>query len=120
MQRIDVMPIPSDEEARSRTQADLIAAVRRIPKGRVAAYGQVARAAGHPSQARLVGRLLGNADAALPWHRVLNAQGRSSLSGSARAEQWRRLRAEGVVVKDNRVDLRRYGWLSGGDSPLLD
>lgn len=108
--------------ASSLPHAALLAAVRRIPQGCVASYGQIARVAGYPRQARLVGRLLAQADAAdaLPWHRVLNARGESSLVGAAKAEQWRRLRAEGVVVREDRVDLRRHGWQPGSDSPLLD
>ena len=50
--------------------------------------------------------------AALPWHRVLNAQGKISIpAGSrSRAEQIRRLTDEGIVVNDGKVDMRRYRW----------
>jgi methylated-DNA-protein-cysteine methyltransferase-like protein len=96
--------------------------VSAIPAGCVATYGQVARLAGLPRRARLVGQVLGEAGTELPWHRVINAQGRSSLPANSRGqrEQKRRLREEGVVFSGGRVDLARYGWHVGDDSPLLD
>jgi methylated-DNA-protein-cysteine methyltransferase-like protein len=88
--------------------------VAAIPRGRVASYGQVAELAGIGRGARLVGWALGQAPdrSALPWHRVLNAQGRISIppGSRGRAEQIRRLTAEGVVVNEGRVDMRRYRW----------
>jgi methylated-DNA-protein-cysteine methyltransferase-like protein len=78
-----------------------------IPRGRVSTYGAVARAAGLPGRARLVGRALRLAPKALhlPWHRVVGAGGRivfPKLSLEHR-EQTRRLKAEKVLVKDGRV-----------------
>lgn len=88
--------------------------VAAIPCGRVASYGQVAELAGIGRGARMVGWALGQAPdrVSLPWHRVLNAQGRISIprDSRARAEQIRRLRDEGVVVIDGRVDMGRYRW----------
>ncbi|GMW07227.1 MAG: MGMT family protein [Gammaproteobacteria bacterium] len=80
-------------------------AVARIPRGRVASYGAIARAAGLPGGARLVGRALSECPAWVPWHRVVNAAGRIALPerSAAGAEQRRRLRAEGVVVNGGRV-----------------
>ena len=98
--------------------------VRAIPRGRVASYGQVARLAGLPKNARMVGRALGEAPAALklPWFRVMNAAGRIALPPSSRGyrEQSRLLREEGVIVTKGRVDLKRFGWKAGNESPLLD
>jgi methylated-DNA-protein-cysteine methyltransferase-like protein len=78
-----------------------------IPRGRVATYGAVARAAGLPGRARQAGFALRVAPAALnlPWHRVVGAGGRIAFPSSSRAyrEQARRLRAEGVGVHDGRV-----------------
>jgi len=94
-----------------------------IPPGRVASYGQVARLAGLPGRARLVGTALGEAPSRkLPWHRVINAQGRIALPPNSPGfrEQRKRLREEGVIVVKGRVDLRQYGWKTGSDSPLLD
>ena len=88
--------------------------VRAIPYGRVASYGQIAELAGIGRGARMVGWALGQAPdrATLPWHRVMNAQGKISIpKGSrSRAEQIRRLAAEGIVVNDGKIDMRRYRW----------
>jgi methylated-DNA-protein-cysteine methyltransferase-like protein len=95
-----------------------------IPRGCVTTYGQLATAAGFPRAARLAGFALKNTPPGmkLPWHRVLNAQGRISLPprSTASREQRRRLEAEGVVFLGGRVDLRRFGWRTRRDSPLLD
>ena len=86
-----------------------------IPSGKVATYGEVARQAGMPGAARRVGMALRGlpAETRIPWHRVINAQGRISLpEGSAsRYTQRERLEAEGVVFRINgSIDLRRFGW----------
>ncbi len=85
-------------------------AVRKIPRGHVATYGSVARSAGLPGRARLVGHALKVAPAKLrlPWHRVLGAGPRISFPKSSRqfAEQSQRLRAEGLVVRNGRVARR--------------
>lgn len=89
----------------------ILASVDAIPAGSVATYGQVAALAGLPRRARLVGRALRELPErnALPWHRVLGADGRLHTEGTARREQARRLRAEGVRVSvTGRVDLARH------------
>jgi methylated-DNA-protein-cysteine methyltransferase-like protein len=97
--------------------------VRRIPPGRVATYGQVATLAGLPRQARLVGYALhAVADGdRLPWHRVLNAQGRISLRAEGPGGsvlQRLRLEQEGVGFDARgRVSLERYGWRPRGWPP---
>jgi methylated-DNA-protein-cysteine methyltransferase-like protein len=82
-------------------------AVADIPPGRVDSYGGVARRAGLPGRARLVGHALKAApgDLDLPWHRVLNASGRISFpeGSEAHALQRRKLEAEGVRFKGARV-----------------
>ncbi len=78
-----------------------------IPRGKVSTYGAVARAAGLPGRARLVGLALKIApEINLPWHRVLGAGGRIVFpeASSHHREQARRLRAERVAVKNGRVD----------------
>jgi|SRR5687767_9848441 methylated-DNA-protein-cysteine methyltransferase related protein len=94
--------------------AMILAAVRRIPRGKVCTYGNVAEVAGLPRRARLVGTVLRQTPASrgLPWYRVINAGGRISFpTGSdAYARQRHKLEAEGVVFVGGRVDLRRYGW----------
>lgn len=91
----------------------VLATVDSIPIGRVASYGDVAREAGLPRHARFVGRTLRQlpSGSKLPWHRVLNAGGKSSLAGSSGREQRRRLAREGVVVSSaGRVDARFFVW----------
>src|SRR5688572_11615403 len=90
------------QSARIRSDADrILAAVKRIPRGRVSTYGNIAEVAGLPRRARLVGTVLKHTPASreLPWFRVINSSGRISLpSGSdAYARQKRKLEAEGVI-----------------------
>jgi methylated-DNA-protein-cysteine methyltransferase-like protein len=82
-------------------------AVSTIPRGQVSTYGEVARSAGLPGRARQAGFALRVApkELNLPWHRVVGAGGRIVFPKTSRAhrEQARRLRAEGVPVRDGRV-----------------
>jgi methylated-DNA-protein-cysteine methyltransferase related protein len=80
--------------------------VSAIPAGSVLAYGDVAARAGLPGRARLVGRILAEDGADLPWHRVLRADG--TPTAHLAAEQLARLRAEGVLAEDGRIPMRRY------------
>ncbi|MFZ3205937.1 MAG: MGMT family protein [Pseudomonas sp.] len=85
-----------------------------VPAGKVVSYGQLAELAGLGRAARWVGRSLSQLPpgTTLPWHRVIAASGRLSLpAGSVSgAEQRARLRSEGVLVINDRVDIRRHGW----------
>jgi len=97
-------PVADDAHGR------ILAAIRAIPPGEVAGYGEVARRAGLPGRARLVARLLGqNEDPGLPWHRVLRSDGRIAFpdGSSGFREQSQRLRAEGVRVEAGRVKGQR-------------
>lgn len=89
-------------------------ALRSIPRGRVATYGQIAALAGREGAARGVAWILhsSSSSAGLPWHRVIGAAGRISLPpGRGFREQKKLLEAEGVAVgRGGRVDLRRYRW----------
>lgn len=92
-------------------------AVRQIPTGRVATYGQVAALLGVRRGARAVGwalrALSPRMERVVPWHRVVGAGGRISLrAGAGPTLQRRRLRAEGVCFRNGRVDLARHGVLS--------
>ncbi len=89
------------------------AIVRRIPRGRVVTYGQIARALGMPRGARTVGWAMRACDdATVPWHRVINAQGKISLRPTTGFhEQRARLRAEGIRFdREGKIDLKKYGW----------
>lgn len=86
----------------------------RIPHGCVATYGQIARLAGLGRRARMVGYALHRTpdDYSLPWHRVINAQGRIAfpVDSSQYQRQRERLIAEGIALVAGRVDLDRYRW----------
>ena len=90
--------------------------VRRIPRGKVATYGQLAALLGRPRAVRAVGsalrRLNGPMLDVVPWHRVLNARGRVSFRDGEWPELQRELlRREGVRFgRGGSVDLRRAGW----------
>ncbi len=89
-------------------------AVRRIPKRRVATYGGIASLCGLSGQARLVGYALHNLPHgfSVPWHRVINSQGRISLPklGGHYERQRKLLEKESVKFNGERIDLERYGW----------
>ncbi|GLP96185.1 MGMT family protein [Paraferrimonas sedimenticola] len=87
---------------------------RLIPAGCVASYGQIADLAGLPNAARQVSKAL-KADKdpeTLPWHRVINAQGRISFPKDSAPYrlQMERLRVEGVIINNGKVDLRQFRW----------
>ncbi|MBI2688609.1 MAG: MGMT family protein [Acidobacteria bacterium] len=86
------------------------AVVKRVPRGKVTTYGDVARAAGFPTCSRQAAWCLKKFDPALPWHRVIGKGGKILLRGEGGVEQLQRLEAEGVVVNGTRVDLRKYGY----------
>ncbi|MFP3362414.1 MGMT family protein [Pseudoalteromonas sp. SIMBA_148] len=85
-----------------------------IPIGKVASYGQVAALAGYPQNSRLVGRLLKMMpnDSVIPWHRVVNSQGKISfLEGSEKyQEQREKLLSEGALFKNDKVNMRECRW----------
>jgi methylated-DNA-protein-cysteine methyltransferase related protein len=89
-------------------------ALRSVPVGKVVTYGQLAKMAGLPGAARLAGTVLcqlpENTD--LPWHRVVNAQGKISMNENSPgySEQIRRLQAEGVLLANGRIPLKIYQW----------
>jgi len=93
----------------------VIAQIKRIPRGRVATYGQIARLAGKPGSARAVGWILNGMSEGhkLPWQRVLNSQGKISFPKKSAefAEQKRLLSSEGVEISaQGRLDLETYQW----------
>lgn len=89
--------------------------VERIPRGRVATYGQVAMLAGYPRAARLAGQAMASLEAGsdVPWHRVVNARGAISSRGEPVVESLQRimLEEEGVEIgRGGRIDLDKYLW----------
>jgi methylated-DNA-protein-cysteine methyltransferase related protein len=87
--------------------------VSRIPRGRVATYGQIARLAGLRGQARLVGYAMHALPAGtrVPWQRVVNARGAISLPGKSAERQRDLLEREGVCFDPRgRIDLDRFLW----------
>ncbi len=94
----------------------IYAVVRKIPRGRVTTYGTVARLAGLDGQPRLVGYALSalRDGTGVPWHRVINAQGRLSLERAASRAgltQLMRLAREGVRADAaGRISLTKFGW----------
>ncbi len=86
--------------------------VSKIPRDKVVTYGQLARALGMPHGARTVGWAMRACDDDVPWHRVVNAQGKISLRPTnGYHEQRLRLKEEGVKFnRDGKIDLKKYGW----------
>ena len=107
------MPAASDSYRR------IYAVVARVPRGRVATYGQIATLARLPRHARLVGYALNvlPADSDLPWHRVVNAKGQVSPRANALGHeelQARLLAREGVRMIDGAIPLDRFQWRPRG------
>lgn len=104
----------SADTAFAQNKAAIYLALMNIPQGKVIAYGQLAALAGLPGNARLAGKVLSGLpkNTELPWHRVINSQGKISLPEDSPGykEQKRRLEAEGVVFKNNKISLRIYGY----------
>ena len=99
----------------SETYERIYRAVRRIPRGRVATYGQIAEIAGLEGHARQVGYALNvlPSRSKVPWHRVINARGEISRRSGGDSHELQRhmLEREGVTFdRAGRVDLVRYRW----------
>ncbi|MBA2492821.1 MAG: MGMT family protein [Gammaproteobacteria bacterium] len=98
------------------TYSRIYTVVRQIPAGKVSTYGDVARLAGYPRQARLVGYALHALPphSTVPWHRVVNAKGGISTGRGrhgADSEQRIRLEDEGIEFGiDGRISLNRFRW----------
>lgn len=106
----NILTMSSNDAAR-----DITALVKKIPRGRVATYGQIAALAGRPRHARQVGSVLKSLpdDSGVPWHRVVNAQGRVSTRGNSAVEGLQRylLRRESVAFDESgRIDLAGFQW----------
>jgi methylated-DNA-protein-cysteine methyltransferase-like protein len=97
---------------RAALPARVHALVRRVPRGRVVTYGQVASLLGVPRAARMVGQAMRVCPADVPWHRVVNGRGTISRrgDGSGMLSQRLLLEGEGVRFARGRIDLARYLW----------
>ena len=86
--------------------------VAKIPRGRVATYGQIAAWLGWPRRARMVGMEMRHCPPGVPWQRVVNASGGISLRAAAGSMLTQRilLQQEGVELRSGRVPLTRYRW----------
>ena len=99
--------------------------VRRIPRGRVASYGQIAMLLPPPPGVeieaykafgpRWVGGAMANCPDDVPWQRVINSQGRISERPGAERQRVL-LEEEGVVFVKDKVDLKKFGWKGLGDT----
>lgn len=89
--------------------------VCRIPQGKVATYGQIAKLIGYPNHARYIGRALSQLESSsnVPWHRVVNAKGKISSRGLNGSDDYQRilLETENVLFDDNNcIALKQYQW----------
>jgi len=86
--------------------------VKRIPKGRVLTYGQLASAARLPGGARAAGRAMAASPRgqAIPWHRVVAAGGRIAIREPFASLQRRLLESEGVRLVEGRVAISAHAW----------
>ena len=94
---------------------EIYALVDQIPVGKVATYGQIARLLGRPNHARQIGYALFHLgpNQNIPWHRVVNAQGKISSSPTRMGSddlQKVLLESESIEFKGDRIDLKRYQW----------
>ncbi|MCF7925096.1 MAG: MGMT family protein [Candidatus Izimaplasma sp.] len=89
---------------------DVLHIIKSIPSGMVMTYGQIAALADNPRGARQVSRILHGMSEShqLPWHRVINSQGKISLTGEMGNRQRGLLRQEGIQFKDNTISLHKY------------
>jgi alkylated DNA nucleotide flippase Atl1 len=86
-------------------QKKITAAILQVPPGQVASYAQIGEAAGFVRAGRLVARVLRVSDLALPWWRIVRSDGSCAVEG-----QLERLKKEGILVKQSRIDMNRYRW----------
>jgi methylated-DNA-protein-cysteine methyltransferase related protein len=106
-----------DAKAASNMFAELLRQVWRVPRGKVATYGDIACAAGHPGAARQVAWALHAGNAGLPWHRIVGAGGSILLTGEHGFEQRVRLQSEGVGFLGLKVNMaaHRYSFFAGAE-----
>jgi methylated-DNA-protein-cysteine methyltransferase-like protein len=99
--------VEKSKPAKEQTFSRIRKAIMKIPRGQVSTYGAVARAAGLPSGARFVVRVLGQTHG-LPWHRVVAAGGRIAIPGEGGLDQRFRLEMEGVKFSGRKVRMAEF------------
>jgi methylated-DNA-protein-cysteine methyltransferase related protein len=107
-----------NEKAATSMFAALLRQVRRVPRGKVATYGDIAYAAGHPGAARQVAWALHAGSAGVPWHRIVGAGGAILLTGEYGLEQRMHLQAEGVGFLGLKVNMavHRHSFIAGTEA----
>lgn len=101
-------PKKAEKAAKSSMFADMLREVRRVPRGKVATYGDIAYTAGYPGAARQVAWALHAESAGLPWHRIVGAGGAILLTGEHGFEQRLHLQAEGVGFVGQKVNMAAH------------
>lgn len=99
------------DEAMTPFTQDVINLIVHIPKGKVMSYGQIAALCGNPRGARQVARILHSMTASydLPWHRVVNKEGKVALRDDKQHLQRGLLEEEGIIFNDkDGIDMERY------------
>ncbi|MBI5022261.1 MAG: MGMT family protein [Ignavibacteriales bacterium] len=93
----------------------ILDSVGKIPKGKVVTYGDIARLSGLINCARIVGYALRSLpeNSKIPWYRVVNSQGKISFPINSSNHQMQRmlLEDEGIIFRNNKINLEKYGWL---------
>ena len=92
--------------------------VKKIPRGRVTTYGDIAKKLQLPGGARVAGYAMASCPSGggIPWHRVVGAGGRLLISEPHASLQRKLLESEGIEIGGRRIDMKRYAWTSGGHS----
>ena len=98
----------------SEFELSLYAVLISLPEGKLCTYGQLAKLSGFPTHARHVGRALSKLpqETKLPWHRVVNSQGKISLTGEGLLRQQARLNQEGIKLNEQGkvINFKQYLW----------
>lgn len=100
----------------------VVKTLRVVPSGVVVSYGQLADYCGLPGRARMMGKCLREIRGEHNWHRVVRADGKIAFpAGSNKAhEQRKRLQEEGVVVINNKINMKKFGWKPDLHTILLE
>jgi len=115
--------MPTKEDIDKKYRERVYQLVRKIPRGRVMTYGQIAEILGEGYTPRTVGFVMHGSDDQTPWHRVINAQGACSTGRIAlpQDKQQRMLENEGIKFNQRgHCDLQTYLWIPAGQKPAKE